>query len=411
MPDTAILDLTSPAFLEEILRARTPTQPCRVLAVEPLPLDNSASILVTLTAGQSTRPIGHFGLAITLEEAGQPTTHHMVLKVKPHGGEISGMLAGLAQLCGGELAEVYPNFAGRTGFQHTHQRELAVYEHAAPGLMPRIWGTHADEETGLYCVLMEYLEDVTLLNSVQTPAAWTDHHIRTALEQIAAWHARHLLPPGVPAPTWPDLPTGAYMQELAPLWTALLHNAAPRFPELFSPQRTAQLHAAIQQIPARKAWLDARPRTLIHNDLNPRNTCFRGAGPTLQLCAYDWELATYHVPVYDVVELLCFVLDADRYHLRPAYLEHYRQALHAHTGRYADVADFRHEAYYAALDFGLHRLGMYLMAHSVGPYPFLPRVVDSFFNTLTQTASTEHPAFKLPLPQSDAASVRPVFAR
>ncbi|WBO83291.1 aminoglycoside phosphotransferase family protein [Hymenobacter yonginensis] len=393
MPDTTTLDLVSPAFLEEMLRAHAPNSAHKVLAVDPLPLDNSASILVTLTAGQSARPIGHFGLAVTLEEAGRPpTTHHLVLKVKPHGGEISSMLAGLAGLCGGELAAVYSAFAERTGFQHTHQRELAVYEHAAPGLMPRIWGTHADKATGLYCVLMEYLEDVTLLNSVQTPAAWTNHHIRTALAQLAAWHACHLLPPGFAAPAWPDLPTGAYMQELAPLWTALLHNAAPRFPELFGVQRTAQLQAAIQQIPQRKAWLDARPRTLIHNDLNPRNTCFRGAGASLQLSAYDWELATYHVPVYDAVELLCFVLDTDRYHLRPAYLEHYRHTLHALTGRYADPAAFRRETHYAALDFGLHRLGMYLMAHSVGPYPFLPRVVESFFDTLTQTVPTENTA-------------------
>ena len=127
------------------------------------------------------------------------------------------------------------------------------------------------------------------------------------------------------------------------------------------------------------------PKTLVHNDLNPRNTCFkRRADGRLQFCAYDWELATYHVPQYDVVELLCFVLDADRYHLRAGYLEYYRQCLHARTGRFADPAAFRTGFDLAALDFGLHRLGLYLMAHTVSPYPFLPRVVDSYFDTLTQ---------------------------
>ncbi|WBA40379.1 hypothetical protein [Hymenobacter canadensis] len=96
--------------------------------------------------------------------------------------------------------------------------------------------------------------------------------------------------------------------------------------------------------------------------------------------------------MYDAVELLCFVLEADRYHLRPAYLEHYRHILHALTGRYPDPAAFRRETHYAALDFGLHRLGMYLMAHSVGPYPFLPRVVESFFDTLAQTVPAKNTA-------------------
>ena len=34
--------------------------------------------------------------------------------------------------------------------------------------------------------------------------------------------------------------------------------------------------------------------------------------------------------------------------------------------------------------FGLHRLGMYLMAHALSPYPYLPRVVASYFDTLAQ---------------------------
>ena len=76
------------------------------------------------------------------------------------------------------------------------------------------------------------------------------------------------------------------------------------------------------------------------------------------------------------------MLDADRYHLRPTYLEHYRQALHARTGQFADAAHFQAGFQLAALDFGLHRLGMYMMAHTVSPYPYLPRVVNSFFDTI-----------------------------
>lgn len=376
----------SRAFVEGLMRAHAPQRQLRVLAVQPLDVDSSASILAVLTAGQTTRPVGHFGLQVTFEADGEPArTERMVLKLKPPGTEVSAMLAGLAQACGGPLADTYPAYATRSGFHHTHHRELDLYaHHYAPELMPRIWGLHHDDEAGVYAILMEYLEDVELLNSVMSPQAWTDEHLRAALEQMAAWHAQHLLPAAAPAlPAWSDLPAEPYMRQLSPLWEALLANAAQHHPALYSPERAQMLREAIARIPAYWQELAAAPRTLVHNDLNPRNTCFRRRPDgTLQLCAYDWELATYHVPQYDMVELLSFVLDADRYHLRPQYLEYYRQQLHARTGQFADAYAFRRVAGLAALDFGLHRLGMYLMAHTVGPYPYLPRVADSFFDTV-----------------------------
>ncbi|WP_162910467.1 aminoglycoside phosphotransferase family protein [Hymenobacter oligotrophus] len=374
----------SAAFLEALMQAHAPERAIRVHEVSPLPLDNSASILVVLTAGQTNRPVGHFGLRVTFEAQGELQTRDMVLKLKPPGREVSAMLGSLAQACGGELAAVYPPFATRTGFYHTHQRELQVYAaHGRAALMPTIWGLHHDEAHEVHAILMEYLADVELLNSVMTPAHWTDEHLRAALGALAEWHAAHLQP-GHSRTAWPDQPSEAYMQALSPLCQALLHNAATHFPTLYDATNVADLQQAIRAIPEYWAELAKHPKTLIHNDLNPRNTCFRRTALGLQLCAYDWELATYHVPQYDVVELLSFVLDADRYHLRPVYLEFYRQQLQARTGLFGNAEEFNRVAGLAALDFGLHRLGMYLMAHTVSSYPFLPRVVQSYFNTLAQ---------------------------
>ncbi|WP_167855619.1 phosphotransferase family protein [Hymenobacter fodinae] len=378
----------SPAFLESLLRAHpgAPTD-LQVEHVRPFPVDNSASILAVLTAGHAGRAVGHFGVEVTWRAGGLAETRRLVLKLKPPGAEVAAMLASLAQATGEPLASVYPAYVSRTGFAHTHGRELAVYEqHVGHPLLPKIWGLHADEEHGVYVVLMEYLEEVELLDSVMQPERWTDAHMRTALTQLAAWHANHLHA----APRLPALPGGEcagpeYMLEHVPLWEGLLCSAARHFPSLYSPARVGHLRQALAALPLHNAALAAEPQTLIHNDLNPRNTCFRrSAAGELQFCAYDWELATYHVPHYDVAELLCFVLDTDRYHLRATYLEHYRQQLHRLTGSYPDAAAFRHTFGVAALHFGLHRLGMYLMAHAVSPYPFLPRVVHSFFDTIEE---------------------------
>ena len=373
----------TPDFLQTLLRRHAPAQAAEVRAVRPWALDSSTSILSNLTAGRTAQPIGLFGLAVELREAGQGwRTERLVLKAKPHGHAICQMLTGLAQACGGAVAEVYPAFERLTGFADTHWRELAVYAaptSAATALLPRVWGTHADAVSGTYLVLLEDLSAHELLNSARTPAQWTDAHLRAALRQLAAWHACHLVPAGGtppgPAPaTWP---------QLAPLWAALLDHAGRHFSALYTPARQQFLGQLIQEIPGSWATLSAMPKTLIHNDLNPRNTCFRrGADGQPQLVAYDWELATYHLPQYDAVELLCFVLGPDRYHLRAGYFEYYRRQLHAHTGLFADRAAFIEGTRLATLEFGLHRLGLYLMPHTLSPYPFLPRVVESFFAAL-----------------------------
>ncbi|MCY7360001.1 MAG: aminoglycoside phosphotransferase family protein [Rudanella sp.] len=383
----------SPAFIEQLMRKHAPENNIRVFDCQPLPIDNSASILAVLTAGQSEKPIGHFGLAVDFESAGVRKMRRLVMKIKPHGGEVVAMLQQLAQACGGPLAEIYPTYASMTGFLHTHGRELEVYAKLPSALQPDIFGTYADEPNGAYLILMEFLDNVDLLNSAMTPEAWTDEHIRLALSQIAAWHAQHLNKrlPLNPA-YWDDYPSAAYMANLSPLWAALLQNAADHFPDLYNPDRVQRLRVAIEAIPAYWRELTQMPKTLIHNDLNPRNTCFKTVNGSPNLCVYDWELATFHVPQYDVVELLCFVLDTDRYDLRESYLEQYRKALHERTGLYADERAFRRGFELAAYDFGLHRLGMYMMAHTVSPYPFLPRVVGSYFDMLSTFSNNPYSA-------------------
>ena len=62
---------------------------------------------------------------------------------------------------------------------------------------------------------------------------------------------------------------------------------------------------------------DSFPKTLIHNDCNPRNICIRKATSdhglqsnedTQRVCIYDWELARIDVPQHDLAEFLAFVL-------------------------------------------------------------------------------------------------------
>lgn len=393
-----ISDFLNKQFVEQLMRTHAPEKNIQVLEVIPLSVDNSASILSVLTAGRSARPIGHFGLRVTFLTDGVEQTKNMVMKIKPHGREIVEMLYALAQGCGENFANVYAAYKELTGFQHTHMRELEVYSKLPSAMQPIIYGLYADPGQEFFVILMEYLQEVELLNTVMAPEQWSDSHIREALRQMATWHAAHL---GKKLPLdktyWDDAPSAAYMLKMQPLWEALLTNAASNFPDLYTPERVKILKEAIDNIPQNWAELAQMPKTLVHNDFNPRNTCFKREGDAISLCLYDWELATWHVPQYDLVELLSFVLDGDRYDERECYKEFYRQELARLSGYYSDKEQFEKGFALAALDFGLHRLGMYMMAHTVSPYPFLPRVVNSYFDSL-YSAESNHTKNKAMVP-------------
>ena len=92
------------------------------------------------------------------------------------------------------------------------------------------------------------------------------------------------------------------------LWEDLAVHASEEFPEWFSQGDLALHRKLIELIPSWWTRMEALPRTLVHNDFNPRNVAFRRRRGGPRLVAYDWELATLHLPQRDVAELLCYVL-------------------------------------------------------------------------------------------------------
>jgi hypothetical protein len=375
--------LFSTAFIQEMMSSFSPGKEIIVTGVSLIEVDNSASILAVLTSAQTEKQIGHFGLRVVFSEHGKVQTREMVMKVKPHGDEIVNMLASLATLCEGELSNTYPHYKSLTGFQFTHVREQEIYRKLAPSFTPEIFGLYSNAETGIYIILMEYLKDVDLLNTVMHPNKWSEEHIKNALAEMAKWHAKMLNSfADLDITMWPDAPSLDYMTKLTPLWSALLNNAATKFPDLYTLPRVTRLQSAISDIPVYWKELELLPKTLIHNDFNPRNSCFKTINGQMKLCLYDWELATFHIPQYDVAEFLCFVLDEDRYDKRTEFIEYYRKQLNGLNSQFNNKEKFLKEFYFATVDFGIHRLGMYMMAHSVAPYPYLPRVVNSFFDTI-----------------------------
>lgn len=161
----------SPAFIEGMMSTFTPSKGIQVQQVEPFELDSSASILAALSQGEEgPRPLGHFGIKVEFLADGQSHQRKMVLKSKPHGRDLNQLIFALAQGCGKELATAYQPFIDCTGFGNSYRREGEIYQKLTDAkLMPRIYGVYENEGQETYLILMEYLDQVQLLNTVMNP--------------------------------------------------------------------------------------------------------------------------------------------------------------------------------------------------------------------------------------------------
>ena len=364
-----------PAYFDRVLRRHTGGAAVRVERVEALASDAGASIVGDLTARRLDLGVGL--LHRRLHHEGGPTD--VVVKVKPLDAEVLLMMQGLAQMCGRGVAEAHRRFRGATGFVGCHLRELAVYEERDPRFtrhVPAVYDVLRDEAREGYAVVLERLRDVRLLDSADDTSGWTARDVEAAIRGIGAVHAiwmgreRELLR----AP-WLGLPpTAVRMAEARPLWESLAEHAADELPALMSGAELRRQLALVARVPETWARLEGMPRTLVHNDFNPRNLALRDepAGP--RLCAFDWELATLHVPQRDVAELLAFVLDAraERGEVLH-YLEVHRRALAEAGGAVPDAGTWREGFVLSLRDLLVTRFALYLMAHAFRRYAFLER--------------------------------------
>jgi hypothetical protein len=262
-------------------------------------------------------------------------------------------------------------------------RELGVYESAAGALrdvMPRLYGIHRDPEREAYLLA---LEDITsagamLLGSGDEVSGWDTAEVDAALTGIAGAHAVWLgREPELLEQAWlGPVPSTATALEMAELWRAIARYAAGAFPKWVDDGTMALIEPALDQIAEWWPELEAMPRTLVHGDFSPRNIALRPDRSTL--VAYDWELATLHVPQRDLAELLAFVLTPQ---VDAAVVEHHvethRAALSRAAGVELDPRVWRRGYRLALRDFIMSRLSLFLIGHAERSYPFLHRVVPT----------------------------------
>ncbi|WP_207401007.1 phosphotransferase [Actinomadura roseirufa] len=380
-------DLAAP-LLEPLLAEAEGVPELTVGEVSVLADDAQSGLLTDLAArGDQRKLAGVFPLRVGYTVPGGAGELDLVAKVKPLDEEVIIEAAKLASLSGGRLAGLYARWRYWTGFKDVHTRELAVYRSRDPALarvLPKVYGVHADPAREAYVILMERLgPQVILKDSAERPELWRDEHLRAALDGIAPVHAAWLgREDELTRAGWLGrVPTAERVAAMAELWAAMAEHNAAEHPHWIAPDDLRRLLRIIGSAGEWWTRLERMPRTLVHNDFNPRNIALRSPG--LSLVAYDWELATLHVPQRDLAELLAFVLPAGAGEAEVAgLLAHHRAALQD-AGAEAPDPDTWREGYRLALwDFATTRLQLYLMTHAHRELPFLQHLVPTALRLL-----------------------------
>jgi len=341
------------------------------------------AILSALPLDARGRFLGVHRVEVTLRAAPgrAPETLRLILKSKPLGAELLHAMGRMAQLCGRALATAFADHAGSTIFGGTHLRELAIYAQEDPRLrryLPRVEAVLRDDARELYAVILEDLSDAAVIDAVDDPAAFTRPRLAATIDGLAALHAVWLgrEPELLRLPWLGVTPTAARTAGMASLWSAMARWTAQEQPALLDEAALRDREHLVETLASWWPALEAMPRTLVHNDFNPRNFALRErAGRAPELSVFDWELATLHVPQVDLAELLAHVLPPDvDLGTVEELAERHRAALERRSGRPLPPAAWREGLRLALRDFTLGRLGFLGIGHAFRPCPFVPRV-------------------------------------
>jgi hydroxymethylglutaryl-CoA reductase (NADPH) len=244
-----------------------------------------------------------------------------------------------------------------------------------------LYGSVRDDRRHTWMLVLEKLNDMELMDTADDVSGWRRAHIETAVRGIAEvhaiWYGRE--PELMSRPWLGSVFTAAGMAEMKDLWLALADHCDRYFPAAAGSSLRPLQQELIAGVGDWWRPLETLPRTLIHNDFNPRNIALRKTGHGPRLCAYDWELAALGVPQHDLAELLCFVLTAG--HSREEvlhYLEVHRLALQKATGQAIDPDSWRLGFRLSLYDLILNRFPMYAMVHTFRRQKFLQRVIGTW---------------------------------
>jgi thioester reductase-like protein len=366
--------------------SKATNRPIHVEAIDLRPINTDESIVAELTGWRGGTRSGLYDANVVVSAAGPSRqTRRLFVKSKPVDRQVIDVAEAVAALASPALGETLSQFREHLGFTRAHHREIALYVLADTRLRrhtPTVHAAIADDDARQWLVVLESLHEMDCVSlSPKRPA--TNEQIDVVIAGLARIHTVGFERRAeLDAAAW-QAPRRSHLQRgaMIPLWSALASHAFGRS-SAWADRRLRVAHErAIMNLSKWSLALESGQTTLIHNDFNPRNFVLRRSPIGLELCAYDWELATMGLPQRDLAECLAFMLpeDASR-EVIAARLEQHRLALQRESAIEIPRDEWEHGFRAALCDFLVDRLASYAMVDRVRRQAFLPRVARGWLN-------------------------------
>lgn len=384
-------DIT-PDFLTKVLREGLGSEHLTVThLIQTNNFNVADSIITELTARNQEKFLGLFPykFSYTQDVSGPETTAEVIIKSKPMDLEVIMLANKMAGMCSSALGDLYDRFKMRNESHSCHRRELAIYKETHPLFVkntPRYYGSFEDDSREAYILVIERLKNALLHGKPDQPALWTKSYIEAAIHGMAElhsiWYQRE---EELRQEPWIGFIHDAKsMAEQKALFREMIRHAAVESPLLVTHEILVRNYHFIDSVDIWWNELGSMPKTLIHNDFNPRNIAILGSDESPRLSAYDWELATVQVPQHDLAELLTFVTHAGTTPEQiSGYIELHRTTLASLTGRDIDPVQWRRGYELSLHDLAINRIAMYLMAHTFRYYNFMDHIVTNNSRLIT----------------------------
>lgn len=381
--ESAPSQFISTSDFETLLRQRSKRRALRVVGVEPLAFAPANGVLNDVSSARVGMHVGirRYKLAVARAAGASSMQFDVLVKTKAADEELKAVSAEIAGVCNPELGRLFERHRDDLGLNHSHDRELALYEVRDARLRrhtPRCLGTLRDRASGSWTVALEYVRDADKGEVGVAGESWDDARLRAVVLGLAAIHSIKLSELGAAASLLSQARSTAEIIAAAPLFEGLIDYAAPTFAR-WSPALPDMQRRTVDELAHWWPGVLEHPHTLVHNDFNPRNVALRGTPHGMRLCAFDWELAGHGLPQRDLAEFFCFVAGSRARDAAAiaALVESHRRALLAAGGPPVSVREWRAGFVLGLRQFMMIRLPMYALIHRFRPQPYLPGMVEA----------------------------------
>jgi len=352
----------NPDFIRSVLNSSVDDRSSKI-SISDSDVDNG--ILMNLCKRVNRKPIGFIPVNIETQSGKE----ELLLKSKATDIETIKGIHIMAASIDTQLCDLITDHKDHLEYRGCHIKELLIPQflhHNELRYAPKYYNHYINESREIYILAQERLikNQLELLDSENSPELWTEKHIKNTINAISSIHLKFLDPDAV------DKPLELYEFKVSssiPLYKKLIQVV--KSDEDKHADKFEVLQEYLEYIIEHESELDI-PKTLVHNDFNPRNIAVRKSG---EVCIYDWELAVLNYPHRDVIELLSFTLpnEFDQVELMK-YLKYHYEAEGIKLG--LDWGVWKSAYIYTLKEYLLTRVLFYTSAQVVMKLKFVDRI-------------------------------------